>query len=73
LGLDGLRAFAIIPVILSHCYPRSGIFQWIAPFGEAGWVGVDLFFVLSGYLITESFSKLLGNRITIATSSCVVR
>jgi peptidoglycan/LPS O-acetylase OafA/YrhL len=50
--LDGLRAFAILPVILHHCYPRSGWFGWIAFFGQAGWMGVDLFFVLSGYLIT---------------------
>lgn len=50
--LDGLRAFAILPVILYHCYPRQGWFRWIGFAGEAGWIGVDLFFVLSGYLIT---------------------
>jgi peptidoglycan/LPS O-acetylase OafA/YrhL len=47
--LDGLRAFAIIPVILHHCWPTRG---WSSFVGEAGWMGVDLFFVLSGYLIT---------------------
>jgi len=50
--LDGLRAFAILLVLLNHWYPREGAFQWIGVIGEAGWIGVDLFFVLSGYLIT---------------------
>jgi peptidoglycan/LPS O-acetylase OafA/YrhL len=47
--LDGLRAFAILPVMLHHCWPIIG---WPRLVGEAGWMGVDLFFVLSGYLIT---------------------
>jgi peptidoglycan/LPS O-acetylase OafA/YrhL len=42
-ALDGLRAFAIMPVLLLH--GRILGFQW-------GYVGVDLFFVISGYLIT---------------------
>lgn len=41
--IDGLRAIAIIPVILFHA--------GIACFG-GGFVGVDIFFVISGYLIT---------------------
>lgn len=41
--IDGLRAIAIIPVILFH----AG-FQLF----EGGFVGVDVFFVISGYLIT---------------------
>ncbi|MFX0544418.1 acyltransferase family protein [Roseovarius sp. S1116L3] len=41
--IDGLRAVAVIPVILFHA--------GFAPFA-GGYVGVDVFFVISGYLIT---------------------
>lgn len=41
--VDGLRALAVVPVILFH----AGL-----PFFEGGFVGVDVFFVISGYLIT---------------------
>ena len=41
--IDGLRAIAIIPVILFH----AGF-----EFFSGGFVGVDIFFVISGYLIT---------------------
>jgi peptidoglycan/LPS O-acetylase OafA/YrhL len=40
--IDGLRAIAVIPVVLFH----SGV-----PFFSGGYVGVDVFFVISGYVI----------------------
>ncbi|HTI08282.1 MAG TPA: acyltransferase [Puia sp.] len=49
-GLDHLRALAITLVFVFH----YRIFQhprWIDDAGSFGWTGVDLFFVLSGYLI----------------------
>lgn len=48
-GLDLLRALAIIAVVIYHC----GIFGFALPnqWHRFGWIGVDLFFVLSGYLI----------------------
>jgi peptidoglycan/LPS O-acetylase OafA/YrhL len=46
-GLDGLRALAILPVVWHHATPRllPGVLG-------KGAVGVDLFFALSGFLIT---------------------
>ena len=41
--IDGLRALAVVPVILFH----AGIETF-----SGGYVGVDVFFVISGYLIT---------------------
>lgn len=50
-GLDHLRAFAIAYVFLFH-YPNLVPHPaWMVPLGRFGWSGVDLFFVLSGYLI----------------------
>ena len=42
-GLDGLRAVAVVSVVLFH----AGIARF-----QGGWLGVDLFIVLSGWLIT---------------------
>src|SRR5437868_13090846 len=48
-GLDLLRAFAILVVVIYH----AALFGFKLPgrVDRFGWIGVDLFFVLSGYLI----------------------
>ena len=50
--LDGLRGIAILLVLLHHLWPTKGALSHLGRISEAGWIGVDLFFVLSGYLIT---------------------
>jgi len=42
-GLDGLRAIAVIAVVLFHVFPAAM---------PGGFLGVDLFFVVSGFIIT---------------------
>lgn len=63
-SLDGLRAIAIILVLLYHLTPSHNSdqgFKSIAfKIADIGWSGVDLFFVLSGYLIT---SILVSNKV----------
>lgn len=65
-GLDGIRAIAVLAVILHHySSPFTSVLEtqgttWsmYSAFAKLGWVGVDIFFVISGYLIT----KMLINR-----------
>ena len=53
LPLDGLRGMAILLVISTHYFNFIPLFSF-------GWSGVDLFFVLSGYLITGRLLDGLG-------------
>jgi len=56
--IDGLRTVAILPVLLFH----AGI-----PYIGGGYVGVDVFFVISGYLITKIISEeMLAGRFRIS-------
>ena len=48
-GLNGLRAIAVICVIIEHWFPAKHILK-IFPLGS---IGVDIFFVLSGFLISS--------------------
>lgn len=58
-GLDFLRAIAITLVFLYHygrMFPHP---EWTNSISHFGWTGVDLFFVLSGYLIaSQLFAKI---------------
>ncbi len=57
-ALDGLRAIAILLVLMSHGADDFGpkLYDWAAN----GWCGVDLFFVLSGFLITTGLLNTKG-------------
>jgi peptidoglycan/LPS O-acetylase OafA/YrhL len=55
--IDGLRALAVVPVLLYH----AGL-----PIFGGGFVGVDVFFVISGYLITGNiYAEISGGRFSI--------
>lgn len=51
--IDGLRAVAVLPVIFFHAK---------LPFFEGGFVGVDVFFVISGFLITSIIIQELESK-----------
>lgn len=48
--IDGLRALAVLSVVVFHAFPA-----WL----PGGFVGVDIFFVISGYLITGIIAEEL--------------
>lgn len=56
--IDGLRAVAVLAVVIFHAFPA-----WL----PGGFVGVDIFFVISGYLITGIIaSEIQAKRFSVA-------
>ncbi|MDQ1859053.1 acyltransferase [Chryseobacterium sp. WLY505] len=60
-GLDHLRAIAILLVLMYH-YRAFKHPDWIDSVGRFGWTGVDLFFVLSGFLISGQLFREIKNK-----------
>jgi peptidoglycan/LPS O-acetylase OafA/YrhL len=67
-SLDGLRALAISGVLASKAAHTPGFpeMHWLRRIADQGTVGVDLFFVISGFLIT---TLLIGERARTGTVS----
>ena len=59
--IDGLRAISVIAVILYHLNPLNLNLPFISDPFSGGFIGVDIFFVISGYLITSIILKELFN------------
>ena len=57
--IDGLRAIAVGAVILYHAQSYSQITFFGHQLFKGGFIGVDIFFVISGYLITSIILKEL--------------
>ena len=72
LGLDHLRAFAILYVILFH-YQFFGHPAWVNKIGVFGWSGVDLFFVLSGFLISGQLFATIAKGKEISVSEFFIK
>jgi peptidoglycan/LPS O-acetylase OafA/YrhL len=57
--IDGLRAFAVLSVVLYHAFPKVV---------TGGFVGVDIFFVISGFLISKIlFTEMTEHRFSFTT------
>lgn len=66
-GLDHLRALAIAFVFLFHYFILSGGQpEWLPDVANFGWTGVDLFFVLSGFLISSQLFAQIKQEQTIS-------
>ncbi|MCM0598123.1 acyltransferase family protein [Periweissella fabalis] len=64
LGFDGIRALAVIAVILYHFLPNTF---------SGGYLGVSIFFVVSGYLITDLLRQEFDKKNTIDIKSFYLR
>lgn len=62
--IDGMRAIAVLAVVIYHYFPK---------FLPGGFIGVDVFFVISGYLITGLLKKEYEAKSTISLTQFYLR
>lgn len=55
--LDALRGIAVIMVTFFHLTGNSGLSKTTASYGSYGWLGVEIFFVISGFILPYSMFK----------------
>lgn len=68
LALDGLRGVAALVVVLFHLMARWPTHLPNLPFMQGGYLSVDVFFVLSGFVIAHAYSERLpGSPRTVAS------
>lgn len=72
-GLDTLRAAAIILVLAYHYMVVVSGKNTFGFLTEIGWTGVDLFFVLSGYLIGNQIFSALARRVDFSLKTFYIR
>ncbi|HUO22406.1 MAG TPA: acyltransferase [Caulobacteraceae bacterium] len=59
--LTGLRFLAASWVVLFHYWPKLAT-PWVAPLVQKGYLGVELFFVLSGFILCHVYLDAFGER-----------
>ena len=59
-SLDGLRAVSILLVLVGHVAGTVNSPGWLLPLHNLGNLGVKIFFVISGFLITYLLLEELG-------------
>ena len=64
--LDFLRGIAVILVLFRH-------HEFFEPLHRAGWIGVDLFFVLSGFLVSKLLFIQFKDSMNVKISNFLVR
>ena len=62
--IDGLRAIAVLAVVIFHAFPSAL---------RGGFIGVDIFFVISGFLITLLLKKEMHNTGSIKLTNFYVK
>lgn len=77
-ALDVLRALAVLLVIGRHAPPpgphaTAWVQALMMPWIGGGWVGVDLFFVISGFLVAGLLFRELRDRGTVAPGHFLIR
>ena len=72
-ALTGLRLVAAMWVLLAHfenvLHPYLEYVPMVRPILSAGWLGVELFFVLSGFVIARSYIEEVGTRFSLGRAA----